>query len=143
MSLRKIPFHLLIAAFAVAIPFGCAKHKSDRAAAATHGKFFAITAEKTAFYRYGPLQGNGPDRELTKDTLVTLIRRSFGYSKVRLTDGQEGFVANEDIQVAPESLVVKNTEVASAPAPLPESPVTLPQSPEFEPTPIPDLISPH
>lgn len=144
MAPRKILFHLLIATFAVAILFGCARHKSDHSTAAAHGKFFAVTAEKTAFYRYGPLQGNGPDRDLAKDTLVTLIRRSFGYSKVRLTDGEQGFVANEDIQVAPEKLIVEANGTGPAPAdPLPESPVALPQSPEFEPTPIPDLMSPH
>src|SRR5438477_5661692 len=62
-----------------------------------HNELFAVTAEKTSFYRYGPQQGRGPDRDLTRDTLVTLIRHSFGYSKVKLDDGEQGFVANEDL----------------------------------------------
>jgi hypothetical protein len=36
---------------------------------------------------------------------MTLIRPSFGYSKVHLVSGQEGYVASEDIKIAPEALV--------------------------------------
>jgi hypothetical protein len=74
------------------------------------GKFYAVKAEKTSFYKYGPQQGNGPDMELPKDTLMTLIRPSFGYCKVHLTSGQEGYVANEDIDVAPPALVATVSE---------------------------------
>src|SRR5437868_1490877 len=77
---------------------GCARLFPHRSAAAKHDGLFVVTAETTPFYRYGPQQGRGPDRELNKDTMVKLIRHAFGYSKVRLPDGQQGFVANDDLR---------------------------------------------
>jgi hypothetical protein len=93
---------------------GCAGQNGQTAS--NGGKFYAVTAEKAAFYKYGPQQGNGPDMELPKDTLMTVIRPSFGYCKVHLTSGQEGYIAREDIQVAPPALVAALT------APTPSSP---------------------
>ncbi len=70
------------------------------------GKLFAVAADETSFYRYGPQQGNGPDESLPKDTLMTLIRPSFGYCKVQLLTGsKEGYVASEDIQPATSTLL--------------------------------------
>jgi hypothetical protein len=84
----------------------CASSGSNPVAAANSGKIFAVTADKTSFFRYGPQQGNGADQELPKDTLVTLIRPSFGYSKVQLVEGStEGYVASEDIRPAPPTLL--------------------------------------
>ena len=107
---------------------------------------FVVTAEKTAFYRYGPQQGQGPDSELPRDTLVTLIRRSFGYAKVRLQDGQQGFVAGDDLARAPERLIAQANGSDDDVTPLPPTPtVKLPiadPSPEFEPTPIPQPLMP-
>jgi uncharacterized protein YgiM (DUF1202 family) len=127
---------------------GCGKWLSKRSAAAKHGGLFAVTAEKTAFYRYGPQQAHGPDRELTKDTVVTMIRHSFAYSKVRLANGERGFVANDDLARASDSLIAQNNaeEDNENVRPLPPPPaVQLPiadPSPEFEPTPIPDPLMP-
>jgi len=70
------------------------------------GKLFAVTSERTSFYRYGPQQGNGPDESLPKDTLMTLVRPSWGYCKVHLLiDNKEGYVASEDIKPAPPTLL--------------------------------------
>jgi hypothetical protein len=70
------------------------------------GQVYVVATEKTSFYRYGPQQGNGPDSELPKDTLVKLIRNSFGYSKVQVAaTGQQGFVASEDIMRASPTLI--------------------------------------
>lgn len=100
---------LAFAGTVVITPFwcGCASSgDSSGVAAATNGKVFAVTADKTSFYRYGPQQGNGPDQELPRDTLVTLIRPSFGYSKVQLVQGNtEGYVASEDIKPASATLL--------------------------------------
>jgi hypothetical protein len=73
-------------------------------AAVGSGKYYAVTKE-TPFYHYGPLQGNGPDQKLTQDTLVTVVRPSFGYSKVRLLNGEQGYLASEDIHLASPALV--------------------------------------
>ena len=78
----------------------------DAVAKSPNGKLFAVASEQTSFYRYGPQQGNGPDASLPKDTLMTLIRPSFGYCKVQvLPDKKEGYVASEDIQPAPRTLL--------------------------------------
>lgn len=83
----------------------CATSKSQ-VASTNNGKVFAVTADKTSFFRYGPQQGNGPDESLPKDSLMTLIRPSFGYCKVHLLpSAQEGYVASEDIQPAPPTLL--------------------------------------
>jgi hypothetical protein len=111
-----------------------------------------VSAKETPFYRYGPLQGNGPDQKLAEDTLVTVVRPSFGYSKVCLLNGDQGYLASEDIHLASPALVA----AAFAPppssgaasfrldsndprliAPPPPLPADLP-----EPTPIPGTESP-
>ena len=69
-------------------------------------KVYAVTADNAAFFRFGPQQGNGPDRTLPRNTLVRLIRPSWGYSKVQvMDDDQQGYVASEDIAAAPGNLI--------------------------------------
>lgn len=82
----------------------------SKVTSADGGKLYAVGVEKTAFYRFGPQQGNGPDEQLPRDTLVRLIRSSFGYSKVVLPEtGQQGFVASEDLTVASAALIAAAT----------------------------------
>src|SRR6188768_3492964 len=83
----------------------CASKGTNPVAKENGGKMLAVVAEQTSFYRYGPQQGNGPDQTLKKDTLMTLIRPSFGYCKVHLLEGAEGYVASEDIKPAPPTLL--------------------------------------
>lgn len=93
----------------------CSSRGTNPVVKANSGKLFAVTADKTSFYRYGPQQGNGEDRSLPKDTLMTLIRPSFGYCKVHLVAGEEGYVASEDIRPAPPTLLAAlNAPVASS-----------------------------
>ena len=81
------------------------------------GAPYVVATEKTAFYRYGPQQGNGADRELPKETLVNLIRTSFAYSKVQLAStGERGFVATDDIMRASPTLLASLTK---PPEPMP------------------------
>ena len=80
--------------------------------------------------------------------MVTMIRRSFGYSKVRLEDGQQGFVANDNLTRAPDRLIAQAHDASSQDMdPLPPTPqVKLPvsdSSPEFEPTPLPQPLMPQ
>jgi hypothetical protein len=123
----------------------------------TTGTWYAVTTAQTPFYRYGPQQGSGPDQQLTKGAIMKVIRPSFGYVKVQLQDGQNGYVASEDIRPAPATLVAEklapplgepgplianheeqfqlnsnDPRLIAPPEPLPEpDPVT-------EPTPIPE-----
>src|SRR3954463_16670033 len=139
---------IILSCAAISLP-GCvhwfAKHSSP---AATKTALYAIKAETSSFYRFGPQQGHGPDRELTRDTVVTVIRRSAGYTKVRLEDGESGFVANDDLAPAPQRLIAQVDNPSTEPSePLPPTPhVALPvsdSSPEFEPTPLPQPLMPQ
>jgi hypothetical protein len=138
----------------IALLSACSAPEVAKPGAATgSGKYYAVSAKETPFYRYGPLQGNGPDQKLPQDTLLTVVRPSFGYSKVRLMNGDQGYLASEDINVASAALVAAVTAPPHAPsgisrfrldsndprlmAPPPPLPADLP-----EPTPIPGTESP-
>src|SRR5689334_23626701 len=86
---------------------GCAGEKKSNATASTFGGWYSVTAPQTPFYHYGPKQGNGPDTQLPRDSIMKVIRPSFGYVKVQLQDGENGYVANEDIGPASPSLVAE------------------------------------
>jgi hypothetical protein len=141
---------MLAVAIAVAVSLSSCIHlfaKRSKKPAATNQSLYAVKMEKTPFYRFGPQQGGGPDRDLPRDTVVTAIRQSMGYTKVRLEDGQEGFVASEDLVRAPEKLIAHadNSEPDWEHMPPPPSvrlPVADPRSPEFEPTPLPQSLLP-
>ena len=91
------------------------------------GKLFAVTADSAAFFRHGPQQGREPDQKLSKNTLVKLIRPSFGYSKVQLVaSGEQGYVASDEIKPASPMLV------ASAATARTESVHSAPSSPAAE-----------
>ena len=127
----------------------CAQWSARHTAAkAKSGTLFIVTAETTPFYRHGPRQAHGPDRELTKDTLLTVIRHAFAYSKVQLDDGQKGFVANDNLTCASDTLIAATSDSPSQPeeAPPPTPEVTLPSAdaaPELEPTPLLQQLMPQ
>jgi hypothetical protein len=71
-----------------------------------NGKVYAITGDSVAFFHRGPQEGREPDKKLSKNTLVKLIRPSFGYSKVKLVaSGEQGYVASDDITPASPMLI--------------------------------------
>lgn len=65
-----------------------------------------VVLESTPFYRKGPAQGTGPDLSLAKGDEVEVLRKEFGFSFVRIEDGQNGYIANESIKPAPPSTQV-------------------------------------
>ena len=87
----------------------CSTSDSTAPTASNSGKYYAVSVKQAEFYLYGPQQGNGPDRKLPQDTLMMLIRPSFGYSKVQLMNGQQGYVASQDIHAARPQLVSAET----------------------------------
>lgn len=116
MTLARSLVRLERIATALLVIAGLSACSSSRSAVTKNssGRFFAVSSEKASFYRYGPQQGNGPDESLPKDTLMTLIRPSFGYCKVHLVaTSKEGYVASEDIKPAPPTLIA----ALNAPAP--------------------------
>ena len=75
-------------------------------------KLFVVSVESTAFFRHGPQAGRDPDSKLSKETVLKLIRPSFGYSKVEIAaTGEQGYVSSEDIRPASSNLIAS----ASAP----------------------------
>lgn len=62
---------------------------------------FVVSADRTAFFERGPAQDYGPDFNLTKGQEVTMVERSFGFSRVRTSLGKVGYVSTEDLAVAP------------------------------------------
>jgi hypothetical protein len=144
---RKGKLSLLLSASTAAavVLGGCTESNLNQPAASNGGKLYAVITDSTPFYRYGPQQGNGPDMKLPKNTLMALIHPSFGYCKVKLTTGEQGYVASEDIHLASAAVVAATTAPrthSSRAARLPsDSELILPPEalPEFdpEPTPIP------
>ncbi len=103
---------------ALALLAACGSVQKIGALNGTTGGWYSVTAEQTPFYKYGPQQGNGPDEQLPKEALLKVIRPSFGYVKVKLQDGQDGYVASEDIRPAPATLVAEKLAPPPEPAPL-------------------------
>lgn len=82
----------------------CAAPGTTSSSAAGPGKLYSVKAVRAPFYRYGPQQANGPDQRLPRNTVLTVVSVSFGYSKVQLESGEQGYVASEDIQQAPPDI---------------------------------------
>lgn len=118
---------LCAGAAGVVLAAGCASSKKPSALSGTTNGWYAVASPETPFYRYGPQQGNGPDMQLPHDAIMKVIRPSFGYVKVQLQDGENGYVASEDIRPAPATLVAEKL----APAPTP-SPVYASQGEQFQ-----------
>jgi hypothetical protein len=90
---------------------------------------YAISVDSAAFFRRGPQAGRDPDKKLTKETVVKLIRPSFGYSKVEVVEtGEQGYVSSEEIRPASSALLAS----VSAPKPDPlAAPATQPAAEQF------------
>ena len=100
--------------------------QSTRTPANSSAKLFVISADSAAFFHRGPQARREPDKTLTKETVVKLIRPSFGYSKVEVVaTGELGYVASEEIRPATSALL------ASVPTPNP-NPLETPSSPSTE-----------
>jgi hypothetical protein len=96
----------------------CAEEKKSSATAATSGPWYSVTAAQTPFYHYGPKQGNGPDSQLPRDSIMKVILPSFGYVKVQLQDGENGYVSSEDIGPANPSVVAEKLAPPPSPDPV-------------------------
>jgi hypothetical protein len=62
---------------------------------------YMVSALRTPFYRYGPAQGIGADGVLENGTHLTLLYKSYGFSRVMLTSGISGYVSTDGIAPAP------------------------------------------
>ena len=93
------------------------------------GKLFVVSVESAAFFHRGPQTGRDPDKTLSKETVVRLIRPSFGYSKVEVLETKEqGYLASDEIRPATSALLAS----VSAPKPDPlDTPSTQPAVEQF------------
>ena len=94
---------------------GCTTSPKPAQRTASDGRLFAVTADSAGFFHRGPRQGVSPDSNLAKDTLVKLIRPSFGYSKVQVVaTGEQGYVSSEEIRPAASSMLVASVTTKPA-----------------------------
>jgi uncharacterized protein YgiM (DUF1202 family) len=78
---------------------------------------YVVIRDFTSFYRLGPQQGRGADSSLRVGDRVKLLRREMGFSLVQLEDQRTGYVANENMTVAPPrppEQVKKEAETAAS-----------------------------
>lgn len=62
---------------------------------------YVIIRDFSPYYRLGPQQGRGADESLRAGTRIKLLRREMGFSLVQLADSRTGYIANENMTVAP------------------------------------------
>lgn len=92
-------------------------------------KLYVVSADSAPFFRHGPQAGRDPDKTLSKETVVKLIRPSFGFSKVEIAaTGEQGYISSEEIRPASSNLIAS----ASAPKVDPlATPSTSPSAEQF------------
>jgi len=110
----RIPLSSVTACFATmaALFFaGCTTSPAPR------GGRWVVSTPQAEFFRHGPAQAamlpaefrsasalpdnTGPDFQLPRGAVVTMLQREFGFSRVATDDGQTGYVANEQMKPAP------------------------------------------
>jgi len=79
-----------------ALPIGCTTGSTPAV-----GSRYVVTGSNAQFYKYGPAQSFGPDLVIPRGRKVTMLQRAFGYSRVTTDDGLTGYVATDDISLAP------------------------------------------
>lgn len=119
--MRRLLF-LVLSVLAV----GCASESYAPDVAPT----YVIIRENAPFYRYGPQQPGAPEALLQVNDRVKMLRKEFGFSLVQHPKGPTGYVANEDMTLAPE--------IPTAPAVAREAPLQSSASPPPEPLPLPE-----
>ncbi|MEO8204850.1 MAG: hypothetical protein ABI615_01625 [Chthoniobacterales bacterium] len=67
----------------------------------SEGTPYVVVLDFTPFYSLGPAQPSGPDLSLRNGELLLLLKREWGYSRVRLNDDRTGYVSNDSIAPAP------------------------------------------
>ena len=91
-------------------------------------KFFVVSVDSAAFFRRGPQAGREPDKTLSKETVVKLIRPSFGYCKIQVVaTGEQGYVSSEEIKPASSALLASVSAPKTNPLGTPSTPPAVEQ----------------
>ena len=76
---------------------------------------YKVMADTTGLFRYSPLQASGADTDLKKNARLTMLKRGRGFSQVRTTDDQIGYVGTEDIvQLSPAEIAQEDAATIQA-----------------------------
>jgi hypothetical protein len=104
--------------------------QTTTAPAKSEAKLYVVSVDSAGFFRHGPQTGRDPDKNLSKETVVKLIRPSFGFSKVEIAaTGEQGYVSSEEIRPTSSNLIAS----VSAPKVDPlATPATSPPVEQFE-----------
>ncbi|MEI8294634.1 MAG: hypothetical protein WCG66_11755 [bacterium] len=121
LNIRLAFFQILLVVFFA----GCASQKFD----AANAPEYEVQTDYAPFYTLGPGQERGPDLSLQRGDRVRVLRREFGFSFVSIRDGRSGYVANEEIAPAPQSVQVASRSRKHSPRK--HSPRTAPRDPSF------------
>ena len=70
---------------------------------------YIVSAVSTPFFKYGPAQAFGADLNLSQGQRLTMLTRSFGFSRVMLENGMSGYVSTDDIKPVAPTPVPKPT----------------------------------
>lgn len=78
------------------------------------GNRYVVSAKQSQFYKNGPAQAFGPDAVLPAGQKVTMLKREFGFSQIRLESNETGYVATDELtQLPPEKATPKPMAIAS------------------------------
>ena len=92
------------------------------------GKLYVVSVDSAPFFRHGPQAGRQPDKTLLKETVVKLIRPSFGYSKIQVVaTGEQGYVSSEEIKPASSALLASVSAPKTDPLATPSTPPAVEQ----------------
>lgn len=109
-SLRLSPIAALLALVLAGCSGGPKTTQTKKTPAKRDAKLYVVSVESAAFFRHGPQSGRDPDKTLSRETVLKLVRPSFGYSKVEIAaTGEQGYVSSEEIRPASSNLVAAVT----------------------------------
>ena len=110
MNFLRLP---LVAALLALVFAGCSagpKTTQTTPAAKRDAKLYVVSVESAGFFIHGPQSGREPEKKLSKETVLKLVRPSFGYSKVEIAaTGEQGYISSEEIRPASSNLVAAVT----------------------------------
>ena len=120
------------AALVTALLTGCSSANKPAQVTTTttkrDSKFFVVSVESAGFFRRGPQAGRQPDKTLSKETVVKLIRPSFGYSKIQVVEtGEQGYVSSEEIRPASSAPLASVSAPKTDPMATPSAPPAVEQ----------------
>jgi hypothetical protein len=103
---RLLPLSALLAVIFAGCSGTTKTTQTTTTPAKREARLLVVSVDSAAFFRHGPQAGRDPDKTLSKETVVKLIRPSFGFSKVEIAaTGEQGYVSSEELRPASSNLI--------------------------------------